>query len=382
MQKTPRIAVIGAGLGGAAAAALLYKAGYNVRIYEKAPVFSRIGAGIHLGPNVMKIMRKIGIEDSLNATGSHPDFWYSRDWDTAEYIARIPLGDYALSHYGASYLTVHRGDFHAKLIEAIPSHLLAFDKFLTSVDDRGDVVQLSFADGTTEEADIVIGADGVNSKIRDSLLGAELPKYSGYVGHRAVFPTSAVKNFEHDLCTKWWSDDRHVMVYFVTDKKDELYYVTGVPEPTWDMTKSFVPSSQDEMRAAFEGWHPGVQSLIEASGEITKWPLLERDPLPLWSRGRQVLLGDACHPMKPHMAQGAAVAIEDAAMLVRCFDEVGLTDHASAFALYEANRTERANKIQLVSHNNTWLRDNENPDWCFGYDVFDVPLVDPIKKTV
>ncbi len=195
MQKTPRIAVIGAGLGGAAAAALLHKAGYNVRIYEKAPVFSRIGAGIHLGPNVMKIMRRIGIEDNLNATGSHPDFWYSRDWDTAEYIARIPLGDYALSHYGASYLTVHRGDFHAKLIEAIPSNLIAFDKFLTSVDDRGDVVQLSFADGTTEEADIVIGADGVNSKIRDSLLGAELPKYSGYVGHRAVFPTSAVKNF-------------------------------------------------------------------------------------------------------------------------------------------------------------------------------------------
>lgn len=382
MQKTPRIAVIGAGLGGAAAAALLHKAGYNVRIYEKAPVFSRIGAGIHLGPNVMKIMRKIGIEDSLNATGSHPDFWYSRDWDTAEYIAKIPLGDYALSHYGASYLTVHRGDFHAKLIEAIPSNLIAFDKFLTSVDDRGDVVQLSFADGTTEEADIVIGADGVNSKIRDALLGPELPKYSGYVGHRAVFPTAAVKNFQHDLCTKWWSDDRHVMVYFVTEKKDELYYVTGVPEPTWDMTKSFVPSSQDEMRAAFEGWHPGVQSLIEASGEITKWPLLERDPLPLWSRGRQVLLGDACHPMKPHMAQGAAVAIEDAAMLVRCFDEVGLTDHAAAFALYEANRTERASKIQLVSHNNTWLRSNENPDWCFGYDVFNVPLVDPVKKSV
>lgn len=379
MQKSPRIAVIGAGLGGAAATALLHKAGFNVHLYEQAPVFSRLGAGIHLGPNVMKVMRRIGIEDALNAIGSHPDFWFSRDWKSGEEIARIPLGDYALSHYGSSYLTVHRGDFHALMIEAIPEQLLTFNKRLSKVEDKGDVVHLHFADGSMEEADIVIGADGINSKIRDTLLGAELPKYTGYVGHRAVFPVAGVKGFTHDLCTKWWSDDRHMMVYFVTDRKDEIYYVTGVPEATWDMSKSWVPSSRDEMLAAFDGWHHGVQSLIEASENVTKWPLLERDPLPLWSRGRLVLLGDACHPMKPHMAQGAAMAIEDAAMLTRCFQQVGLADFATAFALYEANRAERAGKVQLVSHNNTWLRDNENPDWCFGYDVFNVPLVEPVS---
>ncbi|MFC4930316.1 FAD-dependent monooxygenase [Massilia sp. GCM10023247] len=381
MQKSPRIAVIGAGLGGAAAAALLHQGGFNVRLYEQAPQFSRLGAGIHLGPNVMKVMQKIGIADALNSTGSHPDFWYSRDWKSGEKIAQIPLGDYALSRYGASYLTVHRGDFHALMIEAIPDSVIAFDKRLLKVEDRGDDVLLSFADGTVETADIVIGADGINSKIRDTLLGAELPKYTGYVGHRAVFPTASVKGFTHDLCTKWWSDDRHMMVYYVTGKKDELYYVTGVPEPTWDMSKSWVPSSRDEMKAAFDGWHPGVQSLIDASENVTKWPLLERDPLPLWSRGRLVLLGDACHPMKPHMAQGAAMAIEDAAMLVRCFEQVGVSDYTSAFALYQANRNERASKVQLVSHNNTWLRSNEDPDWCFGYDVFTVPLVDPAPKS-
>lgn len=379
MQKSPRIAVIGAGLGGAAAAALLHQAGFNVRLYEQAPQFSRLGAGIHLGPNVMKVMQKIGIADALSRTGSHPDFWFSRDWKTGEKIAEIPLGDYALSHYGANYLTVHRGDFHALMIEAIPDGVLSFDKRLTHVEDRGDAVFLSFADGTVEEADVVIGADGINSKIRDTLLGAELPKYTGYVGHRAVFPADTVKSFAHDLCTKWWSDDRHMMVYYVTGKKDELYYVTGVPEATWDMSKSWVQSSRDEMKAAFEGWHEGVQSLIDASQNVTKWPLLERDPLPLWSRGRLVLLGDACHPMKPHMAQGAAMAIEDAAMLTRCFQQVGLTDYSTAFALYEANRNERASKVQLVSHNNTWLRTNENPDWCFGYDVFTVPLVEPAR---
>ncbi len=380
MQGKPRIAIIGAGLGGTAAASLMQKAGFNVRLYEQAPAFSRIGAGIHVGPNVMKVLRRMGIEDALSAQGSHPDYWFSRDGETAEFMSRIPLGDYALKHYGASYLTVHRGDFHALMTEAVAPGTLSFGKCLTEVEDRGDVVHLTFADGTVEEADIVIGADGVKSKLRDALLGPELPIYSGYVGHRAVFPISAVKGFTHDLCTKWWAGDRHMMVYFVTGKKDEIYYVTGVPEATWDMDKSWVPSSKDEMRAAFDGWHPGVQSLIDATNEVTKWPLLERDPLPIWSRGRLVLLGDACHPMKPHMAQGAAMAIEDAAMLTRCLQEVGPDDYATAFALYEANRTERASKVQLVSHNNTWLRTDENPDWCFGYDVFNEPLIDPVRK--
>lgn len=377
MQGKPRIAVIGAGLGGTAAAALLQRQGFNVRLYEQAPAFSRLGAGIHVGPNVMKIMRRIGIEDGLNAMGCHPDYWYSRDWKTGEVIAQIPLGDYAVSHYGATYLTVHRGDFHALLTNAVAPGTLLFDKKLTQVEDLGDVVRLSFADGTVEEADIVIGADGVNSKIRESLLGAEPPKYTGYIAHRAVFPISRVKGFTHERCTKWWSDDRHMMVYFDTSKLDEIYYVTGVPEPTWDMSKSWLPSSVEEMRAAFDGWHQGVQSLIEGTVEVTKWPLLERDPLPLWSRGRLVLLGDACHPMKPHMAQGAAMAIEDAAMLARCFVEAGLDDFGTTFALYEANRAERASRVQRVSHENTWLRTNENPDWCFGYDVFEVPLVGP-----
>ena len=212
-----------------------------------------------------------------------------------------------------------------------------------------------------EAADIVIGADGVNSRIRETLLGAEPPKYTGYVAHRAVFPIARVKGFTHDRCTKWWTDDRHMMVYFDTGKLDEIYYVTGVPEPDWDLSKSWVPSSIEEMRAAFDGWHAGVQSLIEGTVEVTKWPLLERDPLPLWSRGRPVLLGDACHPMKPHMAQGAAMAIEDAAMLTRCPVEVGADDYANAFALYEANRAERAGKVQLVSHNNTGCAPTRTP---------------------
>ncbi|NIE87265.1 MULTISPECIES: FAD-dependent monooxygenase [unclassified Burkholderia] len=381
-MKQPRIAIVGAGLGGTAAAALLQRSGYDVRLYEQAPSFSRLGAGIHLGPNVMKIMRRIGCEDALNAMGSHPDFWYSRDGITAEVMSQIPLGDFALKTYGASYLTVHRGDFHALMTQAVAPGTIAFGRKLTAIEDTGSEVRLTFDDGTVETADIAIGADGVNSRLREHLLGAEPPRYTGYVAHRAVFPASLLDNKPYDMCVKWWSGDRHMMVYYVTEKRDEYYYVTGVPQAEWPAGVSMVDSSRDEMREAFDGFHPDIQHLIDVSPSITKWPLLERDPLPLWSRGRLVLLGDACHPMKPHMAQGAAMAIEDAAMLARCLDEVGIVDYANAFALYEANRAARASKVQLVSHNNTWLRTNEDPAWVFAYDVFGVPLEAPSREPV
>ncbi|MBU9189742.1 MULTISPECIES: FAD-dependent monooxygenase [Burkholderia] len=381
-MKQPRIAIVGAGLGGTAAAALLQRSGYDVRLYEQAPSFSRLGAGIHLGPNVMKIMRRIGCEDALNAMGSHPDFWYSRDGITAEVMSQIPLGDFALKTYGASYLTVHRGDFHALMTQAVAPGTIAFGRKLTAIEDTGSEVRLTFDDGTVETADIAIGADGVNSRLREHLLGAEPPRYTGYVAHRAVFPASLLDNKPYDMCVKWWSGDRHMMVYYVTEKRDEYYYVTGVPQAEWPAGVSMVDSSREEMREAFDGFHPDIQHLIDVSPSITKWPLLERDPLPLWSRGRLVLLGDACHPMKPHMAQGAAMAIEDAAMLARCLDEVGIADYANAFALYEANRAARASKVQLVSHNNTWLRTNEDPAWVFAYDVFGVPLEAPSREPV
>ena len=380
-MSKPRIAIVGAGLGGIAAGLLLRQEGFEATLYEQAPAFARLGAGIHVGPNVMKIMRRIGLEPAMEAMGSHPDFWHSRNWNDAAILSEIPLGEYARKTYGASYLTVHRGDFHQLMVDAVPSGAIRYDKKLTAIQERDRDVLLRFADGTTAEADIVIGADGVNSVMREHMLGTELPRYTGYVGHRAVFPASALAKYDYsfDPCVKWWSEDRHMMVYFVTEKQDEYYYVTGVPQAEWDMSKAWVPSSQEEMREAFDGYHPMVQSLIDACSEITKWPLLERDPLPLWSRGRLVMLGDACHPMKPHMAQGAAMAIEDAAMLARCFKAVGLEDYETAFALYRANRIERASRVQKVSHDNTWLRENEDPSWVFGYDVFTAPLVEPAR---
>lgn len=371
-----RIAIVGAGLGGAAAGALLQKAGFKVDIYEQAPAFSRLGAGIHMGPNVLKIFRRMGIEDALVEMGSKPDFWMSRDGATGDYMSRIELGDYALKEYGAHYITVHRGDLHALQISALEPGTLHFDKRLETITDTGSGVTLTFTDGTSATADIVVGADGINSRIREALLGFERPNYSGWVGHRAIISGEKLRkyDFKFEPCVKWWSEDRHMMVYYTTAEQDEYYYVTGVPHEAWDFDGAFVPSSREEMEAAFTGYHPIVQALIEATDEVTKWPLLNRNPLPLWSQGRMVLLGDACHPMKPHMAQGAAMAIEDAAMLTRCLSETGITDHASAFKLYEANRRERASRVQAVSNANTWLKTQEDPAWVFGYDIYAAPL--------
>jgi len=222
----------------------------------------------------------------------------------------------------------------------------------------------------------VIGADGINSRIRETLLGAEKPNYSGWVGHRALINADKLRKYdlEFEACVKWWGPDRHMMVYYSTAAHDEYYYVTGVPHPAWEFDGAFIDSSREEMAEAFAGYHPVIQALIECTDEVTKWPLFNRNPLPLWSRGRLVLLGDACHPMKPHMAQGAAMAIEDAAMLARCLAETGLNDYGTAFQLYETARRDRATRVQSVSNANTFLRHQEDPSWVYGYDIYAEPL--------
>ena len=283
-------------------------------------------------------------------------------------------GSTAALVYVVAALTAQNSDLADKFLRAMA--LAEIARRLHAAGRMQGQRRLHFGDGSTAEVDIVIGADGINSKIREELLGAERPLYSGWVAHRALIRSEVLGKYNMDFenCVKWWSEDRHMMVYHTTRKRDEYYYVTGVPHPAWDFQGSFVDSSREEMYDAFQGYHPTVQALIESSESVTKWPLRNRNPLPLWSRGRLVLLGDACHPMKPHMAQGAGMAIEDAAMLTRCLQETGLTDYRTAFKLYEANRKDRASRVQAVSNANTWLRTQEDPAWVYGYDLYSHPL--------
>ncbi len=167
--------------------------------------------------------------------------------------------------------------------------------------------------------------------------------------------------------TKWWGKDRHIVVYYVTAERDVVYFTTSVPEKADWVTKESWSMKGDlaEMRDAFFTFHSDVQRLLAAAPEVHKWAIYERDPLPEWCKGRVVLLGDACHPMTPYMASGAAMALEDAVVFARAIDQADSFE--AAFRLYETARKPRANAVQAGSSKNTWMRTETNPDWLYGY---------------
>jgi 6-hydroxynicotinate 3-monooxygenase len=371
-----RIAIVGAGVGGAVAGKLLQEGGYNVELFEQAPAVSRMGAGIHLGPNALRVLDHIGVGQYVANHGVQPDAWVSRRLETGETLFRLPLGPTAIARYGAPYVTIHRGDLHMALSGALDPKILHFGKQLTDLRTAGAQMELRFADGTNATADLVIGADGLNSRVREILLGVEPPIHTGVSGHRTTIPIERLNGIEIADLTKWFGSDRYTLVYFLTDSRHELYVVTGVPEPTWKSETSWVESSPAEMREALRSACAEMQCIIaEVDGPVSKWGFFTREPLPFWSQGPVVLIGDACHPMKPTMAQGACMAMEDAAMLVRCLVEAD--DLATALRLYEANRKERTHKVQTISGYNTWLRSPMDPAWAFAYDPFSVPLLEP-----
>ena len=377
MRRTTRIAVIGAGLGGMTVAGLLQRHGFSVKVYEQAPAFSRIGAGIHLSSNVMLVMRRLGIEKTLSDIGLHPDAFVSRQWDTGEVLFELPLDPASEAHYGAAYINVHRGDLHAVLESALDPGTIAFGKKLRDIDQTGRTIRLDFEDGDRVETDLVIGADGVNSKVREFLLGPEKPRYTGHIAHRAIFPATLLNGLPIRACTKWWGPGNHILVYYMTQAREEVYIVTSAPQSEWTADASFVPCDRDEFIATFDGYHSELRQVVAAAPEVTKWPVFDREPVDIWSGGRIVLLGDACHPLRPYMAAGAAMAIEDAAVLARCIAGFGQDGTEESFACYEANRKPRVGEVQRISLANTWLRTPVNPDWLFCYDACAVPLVEP-----
>ena len=372
MTTKANFAIVGAGVGGLALAGFLDRRGVKVTVYEQASHFQRIGAGIQMSPNAMRVLRALGLEDHLRRLAFQPPAWANRVWDSGEHLFDLTFAD-AEARYGAPYLPMHRGDLHAALFSAVPPELIAFDKKLVDLDRSGRDLTLTFADGSKAHADAVIGADGVHSKIREILLGPEKPKFTGRVAHRTVFPTALMHGFTVDTCTKWWGPDRHIVIYPVKAGREETYFVTSVPDPTWDIESWSARGEMGEVKAALAGFHDDVQRVLAACPQVHKWALFERDPLPRWTDGPIALLGDACHPMTPYMAQGAASALEDAAMLARCIGESD--DPAVAFRRYEATRHERTARLQLTSRANTWGKHKVDPSWVYGYDVWQAPIV-------
>jgi salicylate hydroxylase/6-hydroxynicotinate 3-monooxygenase len=371
------IAIVGAGIGGLAAAALLKRAGHEVNVYEQAPRFARVGAGIQMAPNAVKVLRGLGIEERLRRIAFQSDVALSREWNTGEVTSTLELGREVEARYGAPYLYLHRADLHAAIQAIVPAGVVHLDMKLVGFDRNPGGVTLSFAGGQRVRADALIGVDGVHSLVRETLLGPEKPRFTGRVAYRTTYAASRLGDARITPArTKWWGPDRHMVVYYVTAARDELYFVTSVPESADWMTPESWSAKGDlaELRAAYAGFHPEVQAVLAACPEVYKWALLERDPLPRWTEDRVALLGDACHPMTPYMAQGAASALEDAAVLSRCLEGVDTDGLQQAFALYEATRKPRASAIQAQSSENTWLRGSTDPGWVYGYDAWTADL--------
>ena len=370
----PSIAIVGAGMGGLAAAATLRQAGFEVRVFEQTSRFARVGAGIQMLPNAMKVLRRIGIEERLRRVAFMPHSHLNRIWDTGEISNELPMPE---ERYGAPYLCMHRAVLHEALTSVVPAEHLQLGKKLLGLEQNAGRVVLAFADGTRERADAVIGADGVHSTVRDLLLGPETPINKGRVAYRAVFPSKLMGGQQiRPSRTKWWGPDRHIVIYYTAADRGEIYFVTSLPEGLdWVTPESWSAKGDvKELRAAYAGFHSEVRSVLEACPDCHKWAILEREPLSRWSDGRVALLGDACHPMTPYMAQGAATAIEDAAVLTRCLQQTNGEDVEGAFARYESHRKPRTSKIQAISSANTWMKEPTNPDWLYGYDAWTVAL--------
>ena len=374
MARPLRVAIVGASMGGLATAAALRRVGIEVAVYEQAAQFARLGAGIQVGCNAMKVLRELGLERKMRQQSFYPRSWNNRDWRTGDVKFDIIFGETAERKFGAPYLLAHRGDLHAALASAVPDECVKLSHRLVGLDQAGDGIRLSFANGATAGADAVVGADGVHSVVRDILFGATPVKYTGRIAYRTTYPAALLGGEMIDDCTKWWGEDRHIVIYYVKPDRSEIYLVTSQPEPEFRIESWSAKGDVKELRAAFAGFSHEVERVLAACPDVHKWAILDRDSLPHWADGNVTLLGDACHPMTPYMAQGAAMAIEDAAVLSRCLDSVDASGVADAFRRFEATRKERTTRVQETSRANTWLKQKTDTDWVYSYDAWAVPL--------
>lgn len=373
MRKDVRIAVIGAGLGGLTAAALLQRQGFAVSVHEQAPQFARIGAGIILSANAVKVLRRLGLEPALLETGIRPAAFLSRDWMSGEVTYDCPMDAASEARFGAAFLNIHRADLHVILLSALQPGTLHLGHKLAGLEGT----RVEFENGESTEADIVIGGDGIHSRLREILFGVQPPRFTGRMAQRAIFPTERLGGMRIDDCTKWWGPDRHALTYFMTSARDEVYVMASVPGDQWDGTDLSRPLARDEFIGSFAQGAPELKRIVEGAIDCAVWPILDRPRDDRWFAGNAVLLGDACHPVRPYMAAGGASAIEDATVLARCLGECNSAE--AAFSHYAATRIPRVAEVQRISLANTWMRGPEEQlDWFFGYDACTAPLAQGI----
>ncbi len=398
-MRKPKIVIVGAGLGGLTAGLALIKMGFEVELYEQAPTLREIGAGVQLSANGTRVLVELGIGPEIERIGVTPTDKEVRLWDSGKSWKFIDLGATSVAKFGAPYFAMHRADLQNELFEAVQRtrpnavHLgVRCAGFAQS--DNGIVVSL--ADGGSAEGDILIGADGIHSRIRQTLFGPDKVKFSGFMAWRALVPTAGLPaSISRTAGAFWIGPGAHIVHYPV--RRSELINFIGIVErDDWKLESWTETGTVDELARDYAGWHDDVQAMIRRIAAPYKWALIYREPMTQWSVDRVTLLGDAAHSTLPFLAQGANMAIEDGVVLARALEKYG-KDHRRALASYQAARIERTARVVHISaeqanrvHNPSlsdpafaeqhvereWERNRvtDRYDWLYEYNAVTAPL--------
>jgi salicylate hydroxylase len=345
-----RVAIVGGGLGGLAAAAFLHQAGVPATVYEQARALREVGAGIMVPPNAVRMLRRLGVLGPFRERAIRLDIgWEFRRWQDGTVLSAQDLAAKSGRLYGEDTYTTHRADLLDSVLSAVPAGTVQLGRRLDEFSASADGVRLRFADGERTEADVLVGADGIHSVIRAALTEPVPPVHSGMSAFRALVPAQAAPDFARRPAQSVWLGPGHHVVHYPVSGGELINMVAVGPADDRDTESWTAMATVEEFVAEYKGWDHRLTTLIKAARTPGRWALLIRQPLPRWTQGPVTLLGDAAHPMLPFLGQGAAQAFEDAAVLAVCL-AADRDDPQRALRRYETERLDRASRVQLGSH--------------------------------